>query len=86
LNFLQNTRLLTKSSFEYLYIEEDKNCERHLDVRYKIARLYHKRLNESLKAINEYKIISNIAPKDHPFRRDAYEGIKELSRLNVCGT
>jgi membrane associated rhomboid family serine protease len=66
-------------------IEEEKKCEIHLEARYKIARLYHKKLNQPLKAINEYKIISNIAPKGHPFRRDAYEGIKELSQINPLG-
>ncbi len=73
-------------AIEYLYavIEEDKDCERHLEARYKIARLYHKKLNQPLKAINEYKTISNIAPKGHPFRRDAYEGIKELSQAKAA--
>lgn len=75
-------------AIEYLkaVIDEDKDHKKHLEVRYRIALLYHKKLNQPLKAINEYKIVSNIAPKDHPFKRDAYEGIKELSRFNAMGT
>ncbi len=62
-------------------IKEEKNVENLLEVRYRIAKFYHKKLNQPQKAINEYKILSNIAPKGHPFRRDACEGIKELSQL-----
>lgn len=62
-------------------IKEEKDVENLLEVRYRIARFYHKKLNQPQKAINEYKILSNIAPKGHPFRREAYEGIKELSQL-----
>lgn len=71
-------------AIEYLkaVTEEEKDIEKLLEVRYRIAKLYHEKLNQPEKAISEYKILSNIAPKGHPFKRDAYNGIKELSQLN----
>jgi tetratricopeptide (TPR) repeat protein len=61
-------------------IKEEKGIENILEIRYKIARFYHTKLKQPQKAINAYKIVSNIAPKGHPIRKDAYEGIKELSQ------
>ncbi len=58
-------------------IEEDKD---NLWARYMLARLYHKKLSQSSKAIREYKIILQTAPQSHPIQRDAYQGIKELSQ------
>jgi membrane associated rhomboid family serine protease len=49
-------------------------------AQFQIARLYHKKLNMPSEAIREYKKALESAPEGHPFRRDAYEGIKELSQ------
>lgn len=72
-------------AIEYLkaVIEEDKKGEYHLEVRHKLAWLYHKKVNQPQKAIQEYKAIFKIASKYHPFRREAYEGIKELSQSHA---
>ncbi len=72
-----------EETIEYLkaVLEEDKNQEHHMAVRYQIARLYHKKTNQPQEAIQEYQIILKTAPKDHPFKRDAYWSIKELSGL-----
>jgi tetratricopeptide (TPR) repeat protein len=88
-NFFKDKALVCEREGRYDYaikflkaaIKEEKDIENLLEVRCRIARFYHKKLKQPQKAINEYKIVSNIAPKGHPFRRDAYEGIKELSQL-----
>lgn len=74
-----------EDAVEYLKaaIEEDETGEIHLEARYKIARLYHKKLNQPLKAIDEYKNFLTSVPEDHPLKRDAYERIQELTQLDA---
>lgn len=61
-------------------LKEDRD---NFYAQFQIARLYHKKLNMPSEAIQEYKKALESAPEGHPFRRDAYEGIRELSqRLN----
>jgi membrane associated rhomboid family serine protease len=61
-------------------IEED---EKNLEARYKLARLYQKKLNQPAKAIREYNIVLSTSPDDHPYKRDALDSIKELTRSKV---
>ena len=63
-------------------LEEDTSGENHVAVRYNIARLYQK-LNQPQQAIDEYKTVLRIAPQDHPLKRAAYDGIKELSAIKL---
>lgn len=68
-----------KEAVEYLkeVLKEDRE---NFGLRYSLARLYHKKLNEPLKAVVEYRIVLKTAPDHHPFKRDAYHSIKELSQ------
>jgi membrane associated rhomboid family serine protease len=58
-------------------LKEDRE---NLLAQYKIARIYHKNLNRPKEAILEYRKIIDTFPTDHPFRRDAVEGIEELAQ------
>ncbi len=51
-------------------------------AQFRIARLYHKKLDRPAEARREYKKIVDTAPEDHPLRRDAIDSIKELSSLS----
>ena len=66
-------------AIEYLkaILEEDMSGENHAAVRYNIAQLYQK-LNQPQQAIAEYKTVLRTAPQDHPLKRAAYDGIREL--------
>ena len=67
-------------AIEYLkaVLEEDKSGANHVAVRHNIATLYEK-LNQPQLAIEEYKTVLKITPQDHPLKKAAYDGIKELS-------
>lgn len=56
-------------------INED---EKHLEARFRLARLYQKNLNQHDMAIEEYKNLLKITPKEHPYWREANESIKAL--------
>jgi hypothetical protein len=59
-----------------------KEDAKNLEARYKLARLYHKKLNQPLKAIHEYRILFKTSPKNHHYKRDAHHAIKELSHMS----
>jgi membrane associated rhomboid family serine protease len=69
-------------AIEYLnaVLREDRKGEHHLGVRYQLARLCHKMANRPHEALQHYRALFKLAPDDHPFKRDAYHGMKELSR------
>jgi tetratricopeptide (TPR) repeat protein len=87
LNFFMDKATFCEKSENYVdaaehfktVLQEDRD---NIEARYRLARLYHKRLNQPKKAISEYKMIFKLVPTDHPYKRDAYFSIKELSEIN----
>jgi membrane associated rhomboid family serine protease len=64
------------------FMDKAKEDAKNLEARYKLARLYHKKLNQPLKAIHEYRILFKTSPKNHHYKRDAHHAIKELSHMS----
>lgn len=56
-------------------IDEDK---KHLEARFRLARLYQKNLNQPEVAIEGYKKVLKLVSNIHPYYNEAMEGIKEL--------
>ena len=48
-------------------------------MRFNLARLYHKRLEDPARARRHYKLLTQDLSDNHPFHRDASEAIKSLS-------
>jgi hypothetical protein len=57
----------------------------HIQARFNLARIYHRRLNDTAKALLHYQALSLHAPKDHPFYGEAMTGIQEL-RTSLRGS
>lgn len=72
-------------AIEYLnaVLREDRKGEHHLVVRYQLARLCHKMANRPDEALQHYRAVFKLAPVDHPFKRDAYHGMKALSKSHA---
>lgn len=58
------------------YLREDMD---NLEARYRLARILHRHLNKPSLALAEYRKLFNAAPPGHPYKRDAYDHMKELS-------
>lgn len=43
----------------------------HIQARFNLARIYHKRLNDRNNALRQYRKLLEVAPPDHPYRHEA---------------
>lgn len=50
----------------------------NIQARFSAARLYHKRLNRAADARRHYQFLEKNAPREHPFRAEAEDALKEL--------
>lgn len=53
------------------------------NLRFTLARLYHKRLEDHARARRHYKFLTQDLSENHPFHKDASEAIKSLSMNKV---
>ncbi len=52
---------------------------RHIQARFNIARIYHKKMNDMMRARKHYRLLKEHTPQDHPFHHEAEVAMKELA-------